>query len=397
VRLTADGLEIRGDYDAQDRLTSYGSARYEYSPNGQLVRKRQQEAVTIYEYSALGNLSSVTLPGGERIEYILDGVGRRIGKKVNGVLVQGLLYGSILTPIAELDGRGNVTAYFVYGSRSHMPDYVLKDGTAYRIVTDMLGSPRLVVNTTDGSMAQRLDYDEYGRVVLDTNPGFQPFGFAGGIYDPDTQLTLCGARNYDAEVGRWTSRDPILFDGGQANLWAYVANDPVNSIDPLGLGDHCPPFRGAVRNESKEPITILHGSKDANGNDIQVYTILPAGKSTSMWDKGDTADVDGAWIDGKFYPISGASGEEITVHADGSVTSHRFTVMKTESEPRPDPPAQPWDPSGRSGDPRWGSPHSRGAPDDKPPPGMPGTVPRGIPRRGRVKPKSKTKKPPPND
>ncbi|MFZ5698546.1 MAG: RHS repeat-associated core domain-containing protein, partial [Pseudomonadota bacterium] len=108
-------------------------------------------------------------------------------------------------------------------------------GTTYRIVTDHLGSVRLVVNTTDGSIAQRMDYDSYGNVTNDTNPGFQPFGFAGGLYDRDTKLTRFGARDYDAETGRWTAKDPIGFEGGDANVYAYVAGDPINLIDPLGL------------------------------------------------------------------------------------------------------------------------------------------------------------------
>lgn len=64
---------------------------------------------------------------------------------------------------------------------------------------------------------------------------FQPFGFAGGLYDADTGLVRFGARDYDALTGRWTSKDPILFGGGQANLYAYVGNDPINRIDPSGL------------------------------------------------------------------------------------------------------------------------------------------------------------------
>ena len=43
-----------------------------------------------------------------------------------------------------------------------------------------------------------------------------------------------GARDYDAEVGRWTAKDPILFDGGDTNLYGYVFNDPVNLVDHSG-------------------------------------------------------------------------------------------------------------------------------------------------------------------
>lgn len=42
-------------------------------------------------------------------------------------------------------------------------------------------------------------------------------------------------RNYDPEIGRWTSKDPILFRGGDTNLFGYVANDPINFVDPRGL------------------------------------------------------------------------------------------------------------------------------------------------------------------
>jgi RHS repeat-associated protein len=103
------------------------------------------------------------------------------------------------------------------------------------LVVDHLGSVRLVVNVANGSIAQRMDYDEFGSLRIDTNPGFQPFGFAGGLYDSDTGLTRFGARDYDAVSGRWTAKDPILFRGGQENLYVYVGGDPVNRLDMEGL------------------------------------------------------------------------------------------------------------------------------------------------------------------
>jgi len=59
----------------------------------------------------------VDLPDGRVIAYVIDGANRRVGKKVNGVLVKGWLYKDSLKPIAELDGAGNVVAEFVYGSK----------------------------------------------------------------------------------------------------------------------------------------------------------------------------------------------------------------------------------------------------------------------------------------
>ena len=236
-RLSYTGQDgtVNGSYDDQDRLLQYGAATYAYTADGRLLSKTAGGQTTSYQYDELGNLTSVSLPGGPQIDYLIDGSNRRVGRKVDGVLTQGLLYQNGLEPIAELDGAGNVVSRFVYGSRANVPDYMIKGGVTYRIIADHLGSPRLVIDAATGTVAQRMDYDEFGRVLLDTNPGFQPFGFAGGIYDQDTGLVRFGARDYDAETGRWTAKDPVGFMGGSSNLWTYARDDPVNLLDPTGL------------------------------------------------------------------------------------------------------------------------------------------------------------------
>lgn len=123
---------------------------------------------------------------------------------------------------------------------------MIKGGITYKIVTDHIGSVRQVVNTSNGTVIQKIDYDEFGQVLSDSNEGFQPFGFAGGLYDPNTRLVRFGARDYDAETGRWTSKDPILFNGGQGNLYVYVGNDPINKADYTGTYGIALGFSGGI-------------------------------------------------------------------------------------------------------------------------------------------------------
>ncbi len=69
------------------------------------------------------------------------------------------------------------------------------------------------------------------RILLDTNPGFQPFGFAGGLYDPQTGLVRFGARDYDPEAGRWRDRVPMQ---GAGRGIAFLADGARKLIDLVG-------------------------------------------------------------------------------------------------------------------------------------------------------------------
>jgi RHS repeat-associated protein len=233
-----------GVYDTQDRLLSYSSTqllngssiKYFYTQNGDLTMKVDTVTsdTTRYSYDGFGALRSVRLPDGTIIEYLIDGSGRRVGRKVNGSVTQKWLYSSDLRIIAELDSVNNITSRFVYTTSENVPEYFAKSDTIYRIITDQVGSVRFVIKISTGEVIQRMEYDEYGQVLFDSNPGFQPFGFAGGLYDLHTKLVRFGARDYEAKSGRWTCKDPLLFKSEESDLYAYCSNNPINIIDPRG-------------------------------------------------------------------------------------------------------------------------------------------------------------------
>jgi RHS repeat-associated protein len=225
-----------GTYDAQDRLLTYGNNSYTYTANGELASVTVGSQTTSYTYDVLGNLIAMTLPNGTKITYVVDAENHRVGKEVSGVQQAGFLYGGNRV-VAQLNGSNQIVSQFVYASGATSPDYMVSGGVTYRIFSDQLGSPRLVVNTSTGAIAEQINYDEFGNVISDTNPGVQPFGFAGGLYDQDTKLVRFGARDYNPAIGRWTAKDPILFAGGDSNLYGYVLDDPLNRIDLSGLCD----------------------------------------------------------------------------------------------------------------------------------------------------------------
>jgi RHS repeat-associated protein len=145
--------------------------------------------------------------------------------------------------VTELDAAGRLAWHFIYASKRNVPDVAIRasDGGRYRVISDQLGSPVLVVNAANGSdVLLRASYSAFGaQTVLQGSADALPFGFAGGLYDAETALVRFGARDYELVTGRWTQKDPIRFMGGSANLFVYVRNAPVNQTDPTGLRDYC--------------------------------------------------------------------------------------------------------------------------------------------------------------
>ena len=364
VKAVSPSGVVKGTYDAQDRLLSYGNASYTYTANGELASQTVGGQSTSYQYDVLGNLIAVTLPNGTKITYLVDAENHRVGKELNGVLETGFLYdGDNL--VAQLNGSNQLVSQFVYASGATSPDYMVSGGVTYRIFSDQLGSPRLVVNTSTGAIAEQITYDEFGNVISDTNPGFQPLGFAGGVYDQDTKLVRFGARDYNPTVGRWTAKDPILFAGGDTNLYGYVLNDPVNLTDPSGLGgDDCAcdggvPDGGVPKDVAKE--VAKEATKDAAKdtimesiqkkledwgfieNPLSMENRLQRGSGTTTFEYQDTSKIaqqgQAEGVD-PYSKVLGPTAQQIGKNLKGQDTKDAQKKQKCSPSPFPKPPPQ---------------------------------------------------------
>jgi RHS repeat-associated protein len=223
---------ISATYDAQDRLQQQGSTIYSFDADGYLTRRGSDT----FSYNARGELVTATV-GGQTVGYAYDGLGRRVGR-TDGTGTTSYLYGNPNNPFqvtAVRDPSGTLTT-LIYDAGGLLIA-VERGGTRYYVSTDLLGTPRVVVNGA-GHVLKTIQYDSFGNVTATgggTPDFFLPIGFAGGLTDAVTGLVHFGFRDYDPIAGRWTARDPSLYAGGQGNLYVYVGNDPVGHYDPLGL------------------------------------------------------------------------------------------------------------------------------------------------------------------
>jgi RHS repeat-associated protein len=235
-------------FNIVDQQQSDGDTQFEYDANGRLSKKLNPinggTAIEEYAYSSQGRLLSVIFKQADQttnvtttiktISYKHNALGNRVAKLVDGSVVEKYLWLDKTTLLATYDQNDNLKQRFEYGL-GHTPVKFTQNSTTYYITSDHLGSPRTITDES-GSVIKALDYDSFGNVVSDSNESFEiPFGFAGGLKDSDTSLLRFGYRDYDPSIGRWTARDPIGFAGGDTNLYGYVASDPVNFLDSIGL------------------------------------------------------------------------------------------------------------------------------------------------------------------
>jgi RHS repeat-associated protein len=251
-------------YDDADQLISVSVSgaggfmnafAYRYDPAGNRLSEQVGATNHASTYNALNQISTSTAPGtsrtnewdgenrltaviegNQRTEFTYDGYGRRVAIRqlLNGTEVSHRRFIWCGTEICEeRDAAGTVTKrFFPQGVKLEAGPMI---GT-YFYTRDHLGSIRELTDA-GGNVRTRYAYDPYGRRTKLTGDVEADFGFAGMFWTPEAGLSLTLFRAYDAGLGRWLSRDPLnraeLSEG--PNLYAYVGNDPINEIDPLGL------------------------------------------------------------------------------------------------------------------------------------------------------------------
>lgn len=228
---TVGGVTENYTYDNANKLTAAGGKTY--------------------SYDAAGNVTSVT-SGGVTTTLTWDGAGR-LTSIAGGSLstTNTATYNGISQRVTKVDSNGS--AGLVLGG-DRIDSCILSDGAASyqhglglisetRSTTtkffhlDSLGTTRALTDAS-GSKTDGLETDAFGMVVSTSGTplGSRPFGFAadhGYQSDSDTGLQQLGYRFYDASIGRFLSRDPIR-EG--YNWYIYCDNNPVNNVDPQGLG-----------------------------------------------------------------------------------------------------------------------------------------------------------------
>jgi len=207
-----------------------------YDNNGNLLTITEASGTTTYTWNARNQLTAISGPG-VNASFVYDGLGRREKKTINGSLTEFLF--DKRNPVQETSGA-TVLANILpgLGIDEFLTRTDVAAGTTSSFLPDALGSAIALADTA-GSIQTEYTYEPFGRTTATGVSSTNPFQFTGREND-GTGLYYYRARYYHPALQRFISEDPIGFHGGDFNLYAYVANNPVNFLDPYGLSkDGC--------------------------------------------------------------------------------------------------------------------------------------------------------------
>lgn len=214
---TAGAFARTYGYDNVGNTTSYTGVSLAYNNRGRMKSSTKNGTTTNYVYNALGQL----IKKGAGTLYYYDEAGHLLGSYNSaGALTEEIVWlGDI--PVATLRPKSG-------------------GGVNYNnIHTDHLNTPRLITGPSSGTARWRWDGDPFGGGTINNNPaGAGAFDFhlrfPGQMVIQETGLYYNYYRDYDPSTGRYIESDPLGLLGG-LNTYLYVEENPIKSVDPLGL------------------------------------------------------------------------------------------------------------------------------------------------------------------
>lgn len=220
-------------YNDANQIVTAGSVSFTHDLMGNLNGADDGRNLT-FDYA---NRLIQTVIAGETRNHTYDAFGNRIARTMSGVETRYLLdlNGGMSQILAEMDSTNSVKDYYIYGN-GNLLSRISDDGQRFTYHYDHLGSTTAVTDDS-GTVTEKYGYDEFGKVLAsDPANADNQFRYVGefGVMDEGNGLLHMRARYYDTDTGRFLSRDPLGFGGGDLNLYAYVWGCPLLHVDPQG-------------------------------------------------------------------------------------------------------------------------------------------------------------------
>jgi RHS repeat-associated protein len=217
-----------------------------YDNGGRVTSITRNGTTKTLEYDSLNHITKVSEGGIERVRYTFDGAGNRVaaddGTGSRHFLTAPNLGDGYQSPQAVTDASGNLVATFVYAGVDAPFMKITTSGVEY-FLADSMGS---IVGKTDavGASIASIRYDAFGGITSATGPSAQVDAelvaeprYHGMAFDAATGIYYVRARSYDAETGRFLSRDPftgVRTTPESMHPYAFAYSCPVHFADPSG-------------------------------------------------------------------------------------------------------------------------------------------------------------------
>jgi RHS repeat-associated protein len=215
-----------GGYDAKGNLTNDGVRTYTYDVENRLTGIPTGPVTTIEAYDPLGRIRARnTSATGVNTFMLMEGDHLIAQYSNNGLLSAG--GNPAIAPLRRyvfIPGQDEPLVWY----EGTTPSWLHPDREGSIIAwSDASG---VVVNAGAG-INRTATYGPYGEPSTWNMPGF---GYTGQAVYSESQLYYYKARIYSPALGRFLQTDPVGYDAGDTNLYAYVRDDPENKTDPSG-------------------------------------------------------------------------------------------------------------------------------------------------------------------